>query len=124
MMFTTKQFNEFIKCKKICCLLAQPLLFAGGEAASGGGGGSPLRLTPLQPPPPPWQGMALAGDGRGHLRSGHHHCAVPAEEARCSYENLVPLGLWRRNSTGSLATKHLLIVLGQYHLQLQAIIRM
>ena len=42
MMRTSKQFKEFVKCKKIYCLLALQLLFrvAGGEAAlrTGGGG--------------------------------------------------------------------------------------
>ena len=39
MMSTSKQFNDFIKFKKIYCLLVQQLLFAGGEAALGGPGG-------------------------------------------------------------------------------------
>ena len=38
MMRTSKQFSEFIKCKKIHCLLAPLLPFAGGGAASGPGG--------------------------------------------------------------------------------------
>ena len=124
MMYTSKQFNEFIKCKKIYCLLVPRLLFAGGEAASGGGG-SPPRLPPQQPPPPRCRGtrMALGGDRRHHRR-GHRHCAVQVEEARCSEGISVPVGPWRRNSTGSFATKHLLVVLGQYHLQPPEIIRM
>ena len=70
MMCTSKQFNKFIKFIKIYCPLALSHHFAGSEAASGRGGGN--------------RGMALAGDG--HNCSGHRHCAVQAEEARCSYK--------------------------------------
>ena len=61
MMYTSKHLNEFIRCKKIYCLLEQLLLFSGYEAASGGGGGLPPRLPPLQPPPQPSGGRLSQG---------------------------------------------------------------
>ena len=57
-----------------------------------GGGMSPPRRPPRQSPPPPGQGMAE--DGRPcHHRRSHRHCAVQAEEARCSWPTKVEC-LW------------------------------
>ena len=62
MMYTSKQFNEFIKCKKIYCLLVPRLLFAGGEAASGGGGVASKAPSPTAP------SSSLPGDPDGSRR--------------------------------------------------------
>ena len=44
MMSIRKQFNKFIKCQKLSCLLAPLLRFAGGEATSGEEGGRGVHL--------------------------------------------------------------------------------
>ena len=78
---TVEQFNDFIKCKKMHCLLALLLLFAGGEAVSGvgtpprrpsqqlsGGGwlwqGTDVTIAAGQRPPP----LLGAGGGGSMLR--------------------------------------------------------
>ena len=63
MMRMSKQFNEFIKCKKIYCLLAPRLQFAGGEAARGGGMSGASDSEASFPAAPGAPFASRAGDG-------------------------------------------------------------